>query len=481
VLDGLHALSRTEWVINERVLRVVQYLWEAYPSGLPYVADTPSSVELPTVPSRDYIKSLSMNERKRIEQEYVEDLKLAMHIQANYHSQRIAARLKLDVAADFVSERFFFPHNLDFRGRAYAVGPHLQYLGDDLARGLLLFAEGKPLGERGLYWLKVQLANLYGMDKLSLDDRVKWTDSVIANGILRAVDEQPMGRAAMDWWCASDNPVQALALCFDLQAALDSDDPRFYVSSSAVHMDGSCNGLQHYAALGRDAHGAVQVNLVPGEKPADVYSGVRSLVDEKIHETAQVPHLSENALRARYAAGDTGDRALYKELEHRRLAKLLDGKITRKIVKQTVMTSVYGVTIMGARQQILNRLLDVYMEGGFGPDLDRSDLPKMASYIADLTLNSLDESFNGATRSMAWLVEVAGQVSKDCGMPVEWTTPLGWPVLQPYFKIKKRRIRTVLHMMTVMSSGDLEFDVDNTRAPDGQAEVCVAAKLRAFS
>ena len=182
-----------------------------------------------------------------------------MHTQSNLHSQRIAARLKLDVAQDFVGETFYFPHTLDFRGRTYAVGPHLQYLGDDLTRGLLQFAEAKPLGPDGLRWLKVQLANLYGMDKLSLDDRVKWSDEQIEAGILREVDAQPMGSVAMDWWTKADNPVQTLALCFDLHAALDAPDPAAYESPSAVHMDGSCNGLQHYAALGRDTRGAEQV------------------------------------------------------------------------------------------------------------------------------------------------------------------------------------------------------------------------------
>ena len=30
-----------------------------------------------------------------------------------------------------------------------------------------------------------------------------------------------------------------------------------------IHQDGSCNGLQHYAAIGRDSRGAKSVNLVP--------------------------------------------------------------------------------------------------------------------------------------------------------------------------------------------------------------------------
>jgi len=45
-----------------------------------------------------------------------------------------------------------------------------------------------------------------------------------------------------------------------------------------VHQDGSCNGLQHYAALGRDAAGARSVNLCPLDKPQDVYSCIGEIV-----------------------------------------------------------------------------------------------------------------------------------------------------------------------------------------------------------
>ena len=39
-------------------------------------------------------------------------------------------------------------------------------------------------------------------------------------------------------------------------------------------------------------------------------------------------------------------------------AQALLGNIDRKLVKQTVMTSVYGVTWVGAREQVQNRLRD---------------------------------------------------------------------------------------------------------------------------
>ena len=54
-------------------------------------------------------------------------------------------------------EGFYFPHNLDFRGRAYPMHPNLNHLGADLSRGLLQFAEAKPLGPDGVRWLEISV------------------------------------------------------------------------------------------------------------------------------------------------------------------------------------------------------------------------------------------------------------------------------------------------------------------------------------
>lgn len=51
---------------------------------------------------------------------------------------------------------------------------------------------------------------------------------------------------------------------------------------AAFLLPGSCNGLQHYAALGLDAKGGAQVNLVPSSKPQDVYTGVCDVVKAKV-------------------------------------------------------------------------------------------------------------------------------------------------------------------------------------------------------
>ena len=65
----------------------------------------------------------------------------------------------MQVAESYLNQdAFYFPHNLDFRGRAYPMHPNLNHLGADLSRGLLQFADAKPLGPDGLRWLEISVS-----------------------------------------------------------------------------------------------------------------------------------------------------------------------------------------------------------------------------------------------------------------------------------------------------------------------------------
>lgn len=54
-----------------------------------------------------------------------------------------------------------------------------------------------------------------------------------------------------------DDPWQFLAACIEFTNALRSGDPENYISHLPIHQDGTCNGLQHYSALGRDTLGTL--------------------------------------------------------------------------------------------------------------------------------------------------------------------------------------------------------------------------------
>lgn len=143
-------------------------------------------------------------------------------------------------------EGFFYPHNLDFRGRAYPMHPHLNHLGSDVCRGILEFAEGRPLGSSGLRWLKIHLANLFGsgVDKLSLEGRIAFTENHM-DDIFDSADRPLEGRR---WWLKAEHPFQCLAVCVNLSEALRSSSPETALSHIPVHQV-HCYNFNHKQKL----------------------------------------------------------------------------------------------------------------------------------------------------------------------------------------------------------------------------------------
>ncbi|KAK1374369.1 hypothetical protein POM88_030562 [Heracleum sosnowskyi] len=68
-------------------------------------------------------------------------------------------------------------------------------------------------------------------------------------------------------------------------------------------------------------------------------------------------------------------------------ARNLVNQVDKKLVKQTVTTSVFGVTYIGARDQIKKRLKEC------GSIADDTELFRAAYYAAEVTLTAHDEMF----------------------------------------------------------------------------------------
>lgn len=333
--------------------------------------------------------------------------------------------------------------NIDFRGRAYPIPPHLSNVGSDLSRGLLVFAEAKPLGKRGLFWLKVHLANLAGMDKMTFEDRAKFVDSNM--GKVRQSAEDPFDGDR--WWMGLDDPFQGLSACIEIVSAVDSGDPESYMCNLPVHMDGSCNGLQHYAALGRDRIGGKAVNLCADKEPQDVYIGVMHEVVRRVAEEA-----------ARNVDFETSDvsslsKEQKEELVRNRAAKLVDGLIDRGVVKRTVMTSVYGVTYIGARNQIHEKIESKLAGAGYDVDEIENEVFKACGYLASITMQAVGELFVGAKQTMDWLTTCARMITQH-GYPVAWISPIGIPAIQPYRQKKSSTIVTLMQTVTLTDEHD---------------------------
>lgn len=165
VFNGLDALGSVSWKINRDVFDVVAQVWNSGEA----IADIPPKDSLLDPVQAEVPPDVDTEPRAR--DTYRNRLKVALQARRAAHSTRCDLNYKLEIARAFRDETFYFPHNLDFRGRAYPIPPNLSHIGDDMCRGLLLFGEAKTLGERGLRWLKIHLANLTGFDKASFDER----------------------------------------------------------------------------------------------------------------------------------------------------------------------------------------------------------------------------------------------------------------------------------------------------------------------
>ncbi len=314
---------------------------------------------------------------------------------------------------------YWFPVYCDSRGRWYYRGlPNPQ--GSDLAKAVLHFHTKKPLGARGLFWLKVHIANSAGYDKERFIDRARWTDQNW-EAIARALDE-PENHA--DVW-GTDAPWCMFSAAWELREALRSGNPEGYCTGIPVHMDATCSGLQHFSALLRDPVGGAYVNLTDptqcGPKQ-DIYGAVSSV-----------------ALRMMQRDMEGDDDEL------KRIAQwCIDIGIPRTLSKKPVMTYVYGATLGGTADHVefmLEKEILPALGKSFPTDWEMKKDPahEIAVYIAKKLFAGIAVTVPAAAAAMQWLKAIARQ--QPSGKRMTWRTPTGFWVQHDYQDFTDHRVR----------------------------------------
>lgn len=399
MLEAVNTLQRTPWRVNTFVLDVMD---EALRNGdqvgnLPSREDAALPARLPDSEWETMEPSDRMMYKLQLSTIHSENARRAGKWAGIYR--------KVSLAKELADEPgIWFPHALDFRGRVYPQPQDLNPQGDDFAKSLLMFAEGKPLGERGILWLEIALANAGGQDKLSLEDRVAWTRSHSELILDSAMDPLDGER----FWCASgvvdEDPWQFLALAKEyLGASLAGPE---YVSRVPVNMDGSCNGLQHLSAMGLDETGARATNLLDLDDRQDCYEQVAEVCRQLV--AIDVLNGVEEALA-------------------------WAGHVNRKTVKRAVMTTPYGVTTRGIRDQLIADRLVENIEG---------DPMRLANYMTAKIKESLAATVSSAKVIMSYFQEVAGRLAEE-NLPMSWVTPADMVVTQSYWRLSGVQVDTL--------------------------------------
>ncbi|WP_026227624.1 DNA-directed RNA polymerase [Hoeflea sp. 108] len=361
-------------------------------------------------------------------------------------------------------DAIYFPHMLDFRGRIYPIPNFLQPQGSDLARGLLTFAEGLPITEEngGSGWLAIQLANSWGNDKVSFEERIAWVEEREAQW--RRIAEDPM--ANTEWMVTEgpnkvDKPFQALAAIFEWVDFLN--EGYGFISKLPVMVDGTCNGIQHLSAILRDEVAGRYVNLIPSDRPQDIYKVVAtgtSLQDgEEETETDRIAQeavlgLQHTLERIEAAGGIEGEKASY-------WLELCDRNLPRTLTKRQVMVLPYGGTkdsfftytrkwldefdpapepsddeMPNAAQLAVFEANGVALiDGDEKPrkldDLERDLRTKRIVFLAAHLWDTVNQVVHSAMAVMKWLQDCAKAVAV-ANQPIYWTVPSGFVVRHFY-------------------------------------------------
>ena len=424
VYDSINALQRTEWQVNASVLDVLKNLWESGSElgGIPSRAD----LELP-------IKPLDIETNTGAFKQWKRDAAQAHRNHMDATSARIAYSMTIAVATRYASfRRLYMPYQLDFRGRIYAL-PHLNPQGADFQKALLRFAKGKPLGARGSQWLAIHGANVAGVDKVDFQTRVSWVEDNEEEILAIAAD--PYNNRN---WAGSvagvpiDKPWQFLAFCFEWAGFVEKGDS--FVSHLPIALDGSCSGIQHFSAMLRDSIGGGAVNLIPADKPADVYQLVADAVLVQVNSDLITGTEDSLTPEGRFVCGT---KAL--------AAQWLSFGITRKTCKRPVMTLAYGSREYGFKEQLITDIMSpAVKEMGASFPFGEDGGYMAAGYLAKKIWEAVTVTLVAAGQAMDWVKEIAG-VANKAAVAINWTTPSGFPVEQSYKNMKSTLVHTAIN------------------------------------
>ena len=424
-LEAINAIQDTRFAIDTRVLDLVEWVREeghrpdkSFPlSASPVIPERMSPEEWAELAPE--ARSAAARRRKALV-----DIKAAMGVDGTVFQGDLAQARELSQ-----EEAFFLPHNMDFRGRVYAI-PHFNPQRSDHIKALFCFADKVAMGEDGGDWLRIHLANCASVklpdgrktDKVSFDERIQWARDNEA--MILECGRDPKGTYGT--WGDMDSTFCFIQAAIEYAEWADAGYSETWGGRISIALDGSCSGLQHYSAMTRSAEEGYHVNLLPREQPGDIYNVVAG---------AARPNLE--------AARDRGE--LLETI-------ILAEGFGRGEVKTNVMTYFYGSGQFGMRDQHLKDLIQpiadkvalgeqaanpysvmtVRKDKKTGEETEALDggysvAGKLAAYVYAAVVSVAPK----ADEASRWFQGLASTLAHE-SHPVIWRTPTGLPVVQRY-------------------------------------------------
>ena len=366
-------------------------------------------------------KPFDIDTNKEARKEWKKAKALVHNKNANEWRISCRTRMTMNCVREFEGKDFYIPWSFDYRGRAYPIPSFLTPQDTDFGKSLIRFAEEATVEGDAEKWLAFQVATTYGLDKATMEERLKWPNSSENIELIKRVAQYPLDNIG-DWEVA-DEPFQFLAACEEYYSVVLAKTRT--TTGIPVATDATCSGLQILAGLARDKSTACLVNVVPSDKPQDAYQVIADKSREHIPERLR-PHWD------------------------------------RKKTKRCVMTIPYNAKPFSNRQYIRDAFKDIDIE------VEKDELTQIVQAVRD----AMEAVVPGPMKVMRWIEQEVSKVIKDGAKELVWVTPSNFRVTQKLMKQDWKRIELQLFGTTNLRVGtDQDKGVDllhhkNATAPN---------------
>ena len=333
-------------------------------------------------------------------------------------------------AAKWLHKEFYFYIDADYRGRLYYSEPFFNFQGSDMARGQLLFAEGKLFDEQASFWLAVHTACCYNqsytideipewttadyrsvledegldtisVDKMTLEDRAMWTQQNIDT----IIEAGEMGF----FFAEAEKEISFLACCIEWYKYSVAEGD--YYTHLPIPIDGANNGWQHLGAMSKDEKTGTLVGLVPVDIQNDFYVQIAKRLTERMPEWFEERNIPMKHIR-------------------------------KGIAKRAAMTRAYSC---GQKKMAESMFSDCYQYGFTDQyDISEYDCVDLSGQI----IKAIEEVCPGPLTTMKYLQKLADQeisnwmdmYGTDRGHAIEWVTPSGFPVVYECYRTRPAKV-----------------------------------------
>ena len=436
-MQVINKLQQTGWRVNSRVHKVIEHIYghnmidPRSPPTLPRcygeiptanVTDISELIEhMPYKegPTDEEKKAWAIWNKKR------EKIQIGLD---GENGRRLQYMMTMSIVQKMLDyEQFYYAYCLDYRSRVYPMSDFFTPQSKGYVKAMLEFSDGKILDTVGEYWLKIHIANTFGLDKAPFAERIGWVDSNKLKLLKVATD--PLG--FLSDWVYTDSPFEFLAGCYAYQD---------YTQGLPVHLpiqlDAVNSGVQMYSGLLLDEAGA-RSTCVIGDVRSDLYGEVAERVESKLVNKNYPAYFS--------FIDKTGTERVAHTKEE---ATSMIGNFTRSMTKTNVMTVPYSVSMRGMTLQNWDTMDDMKLKG---KDFWKGDEWVVNKLWTELTYESIFEIVQGARAGQEYLKDVA-RLLPDVAL---WHTPLyDFPVMQPSFRNIESKVSTVLGQLTMVEHTD---------------------------